>query len=41
VSFKEMRGSIDLGYKTNSVELEKELYEWKSYLIQILLWLIS
>lgn len=37
VSFKEMRGSIDLGYKTNSVELEKELYEWKSYLIQILL----
>ena len=27
VSFKEMRGSIDLGYKTNSVELEKELYE--------------
>lgn len=27
VTFKEMRGSINIGKKTNAVELEKELYK--------------
>ncbi|MBR5503783.1 MAG: hypothetical protein IKV87_05010 [Methanobrevibacter sp.] len=26
ITFKEMRGAINLGHKTNAVELEKELY---------------
>lgn len=27
VTFKQMRGSINIGEKTNAVELEKELYK--------------
>lgn len=27
VTFKKMRGSINIGEKTNAVELEKELYK--------------
>ena len=27
VTFKQMRGSINIGKKTNAVELEKELYK--------------